>query len=75
MNLKAWWPFGKKDKVAFNQLPEQIREHEHYRGVHIFGYVWWNEERAIVQSYPNGDRGDMETDNWVKTTRDGWVKI
>jgi hypothetical protein len=52
--------FGLKDKVAFNQLPEQIREH--YPNLHIFGKVWLNETQAVMQFYPGGDRDDMHTD-------------
>jgi hypothetical protein len=60
-------------KVCFNQLPEQIRRQECYQGVQIFQGVWLNEERAIVQCQPGGDRDDVRTDSWVKI-RDGWVK-
>lgn len=63
---------GDKGKVCFNQLPEQIREHEHYRDVYMFGDVLMNEKRVIVQYYPGGEWGGMETDTWEKT-KDGWV--
>jgi hypothetical protein len=56
----------------FNQLPEQIREHWHYRNVYAFGDTRLGETRAIVESYPGGDRDEVHTDYWEKTS-DGWV--
>lgn len=56
-----------KERVYFNQLPEQIRRHKHCQGLHIFGEIWFNETQAVVQSYPGGDQGEMHTDCWEKT--------
>jgi hypothetical protein len=58
--------------TAFNQLPEQIQKH--YPNIYIFGGVWLNETQAVLSFYPGGDRDEMRTHYWEKTTS-GWVLI
>jgi hypothetical protein len=64
--------FHKKDQVCFNRLPEQIREH--YPNLNHFGQVWLNEAHALLEFYPGGDRDEIHTHFWEKTTS-GWHQV
>ena len=64
--------FRRGDQTCFNRLPEQIREH--YPNLHHFGQVWLDEAHAVLEFYPGGDRDEMHTHFWEKTTS-GWVLV